>query len=405
MDFERKSFRVAEVKVANADEGIIEAYVSVFNNLDYGDDIVRPGFFKDSIESGKLPKGVWMHDITQPVAKTLQMQEVYAGDPRLPASLKENGGLYVKGQFNLDTQRGREAFSDLKFGTVDEFSFGYQTLESNRLEGGKRELLKGLIFEWSPVTIGMNPATVLVSAKSLDAKEETMETKNKKSEIKKLDYKAMFADVLEAETYSLWNLQWTLCDALCLIDQQDDAAEQLGIEYDYEGEIRAALAEFTEAVVRGMVEADAAEDAAHDAQDDDYDEDADTSAAEDSDTNGYMGKDQATIARKSKLELGRSYSAFLTVAGDAVEQVISRTKARIEMRRKEGRMLSSANETMLGNVADALETHAQDLRALLDSNAKPKGKTPSEIKARLLIKRQAFLELEAEAEELMLLAD
>ena len=161
---ERKSYPISDLKFDET--GQIEAIVSVFNNVDSGNEIVRPGFFKKSIEK-KLPKGVWAHDWRQPIAKTLEAKEIMAGDPSLPPHLAKLGGTYIKGQFNLETQRGREAYSDIKFGIVDEFSIGYSVIKDNKDEKtGARELIEGDWKEWSPVLVGMNSETHLVSIKS-----------------------------------------------------------------------------------------------------------------------------------------------------------------------------------------------------------------------------------------------
>lgn len=145
--------------------GIIEAVVSVFNNVDAIGDRIRPGAFTRSL-ARKLPKGVWGHDWETPVAKTLEARELLAGDTLLPQSLAELGGLYIKAQFNLSTQRGREAFSDIEFGIVDEFSIGYRVKDAAfDEETGIYELLEIELYEWSPVLVGMNPATALISCK------------------------------------------------------------------------------------------------------------------------------------------------------------------------------------------------------------------------------------------------
>lgn len=168
MSIIRQAFET-EIKAASTegDLGIVEAIVSVFNNVDSQKERVLPGFFSESI-SEKLPKGVWMHDWKTPVAKTLEARELAAGDPDLPSSLKSRGGLYIKSQFNLDTQRGREAFSDIKFGLIDQYSIGYKVTEDRYDAKGVRELMKGRLFEWSPVLVGANEETVTVSAKSAD---------------------------------------------------------------------------------------------------------------------------------------------------------------------------------------------------------------------------------------------
>jgi uncharacterized protein len=173
---ERKSSQLWEVK-ADKSEGVIEAIVSVFGNVDNGNEVVEPGFFKDSLGK-RMPKGVWMHDWKTPVAKTLEARELLPGDPGLPESLKANGGAYIKAQFNLDTQRGREAFSDIAFGLVDEYSIGYKVDEEKwdtkaGPNGGQsiRRLIKGRWFEWSPVLVGMNDRTTTLSVKSDGADE------------------------------------------------------------------------------------------------------------------------------------------------------------------------------------------------------------------------------------------
>ena len=55
-----------------------------------------------------------MHDWNAPVAKTLEARELAPNDPLLPDNIRGLGGLYVKAKFNMNTQRGREAFSDIK---------------------------------------------------------------------------------------------------------------------------------------------------------------------------------------------------------------------------------------------------------------------------------------------------
>lgn len=174
MNIERKTFSAAEFKVVDSVQGIAEMVVSVFNNLDDGNDVVMPGFFAESIARRRTSdgrpkaKGVWMHDWSTPIAKTLDAKEIMPGDPLLPPRLSALGGLWVKAQFNLETQRGREAFSDLQFGTIDEFSFGYQTKEYNYdEETGVRKLVKGEWYEWSPVLVGMNDQTVLLGTKEI----------------------------------------------------------------------------------------------------------------------------------------------------------------------------------------------------------------------------------------------
>lgn len=162
MNIERKNF---DTFVKADPDGTIEAVVSVFGNTDRGKEVVKHGAFAKSI-SRKLPKGVWSHDWTQPVAKTLEARELSPGDPLLPTAISAFGGLYVKGQFNLETQAGAEAYSNIKFGIIDEFSIGYTVVKDSVDEKSSvRELHEVDLFEWSPVLVGMNDATQLLSIK------------------------------------------------------------------------------------------------------------------------------------------------------------------------------------------------------------------------------------------------
>jgi HK97 family phage prohead protease len=157
---EYRQFAATEFK-ADESQGIVEAYVSIFDNIDlYGDKIIK-GAFAESIQK-KLPKGVWMHNWDQPIAKTIEARE-------------DDKGLYIKGQFNLDTQRGKEAFSDVKSGLIDEFSIGFRVLDYEYEENGTRVIKKIKLYEWSPVLAGANPDTELVNVKS---EEEELKTAN-----------------------------------------------------------------------------------------------------------------------------------------------------------------------------------------------------------------------------------
>ena len=151
MELEHKSYKA---RVESAGEaGEITALVSVFGNVDRAKEVVRPGAFAASL-SRRMPKGVWAHDWSKPIAKTLEARETPEG-------------LVIRGQFNLDTQSGREAYSNIKFGIIDEFSIGYKIVKESRdSEKGTRNLDELELFEWSPVLVGMNEDTRLLSIKN-----------------------------------------------------------------------------------------------------------------------------------------------------------------------------------------------------------------------------------------------
>lgn len=163
-----KAMTASGVKVLDDEHGIVEAYVAGIGNKDSVGDIIQPGAFIESLGK-RMPKGVWSHNWDLPIAKTLEIYEVSPGDPRLPVKMASRGvgGLYVKTQFNLETQRGRDAYSDVKFfGDESEWSIGYAENETEySKELGANLLHKIDLYEYSPVLFGANPLTSTVGIK------------------------------------------------------------------------------------------------------------------------------------------------------------------------------------------------------------------------------------------------
>lgn len=158
---------IVQCKDQGGDEttGTIGAIVSVFGVRDSYDEVVDEGAFKKSLGL-KLPKFVWAHRWDQPIGKTLSGRELSPGDPLLPASVKSKGGLFMEGAFNLGTQRGKDAHSDLLFGCYDEFSFSFWADDEYKGKDGLTHLREVTILEWSPVMAGANPETLPVYIKS-----------------------------------------------------------------------------------------------------------------------------------------------------------------------------------------------------------------------------------------------
>lgn len=174
MRYGMKTWPISGAKViGDAEQGMVEAYCSVFNNVDYSGEVIRPGFFADTITAaatqGKtLPKILWSHNMwEQPLGKTLEAEEVLPYSSNLPPQIATLGGLRVVGQFNLETQAGKDAFSNIKFGALDKYSIGYFVLvDQYDRENQIIELLKGDWKEWSPVNFPANDATLTVDAKN-----------------------------------------------------------------------------------------------------------------------------------------------------------------------------------------------------------------------------------------------
>lgn len=137
-------------------KGQFEGYGSIFNNVDYGGDIVLPGAFKRSLAAhkslGELPVMFWMHKMDQVPGKWIEMHE-------------DDTGLYVKGVF-ADTQLGRETHELLKMKAVRGLSIGYQTVERDYDNDGNRLLKEVDLHETSIVSLAMNPKAQIEHVKS-----------------------------------------------------------------------------------------------------------------------------------------------------------------------------------------------------------------------------------------------
>jgi HK97 family phage prohead protease len=155
----------------NVDEaqGIVECFVSGVGNKDSVGDIVLPGAFTESLKRRK-PRVVWGHDWNHPIGKVLEIYEVGPADRRLPSKMKQAGigGLYARVQFNLKSEKGREAFTNVSFyGEEQEWSIGYKTLEATYDNERKANLLREVeLYEVSPVLHGANQLTGTISIKS-----------------------------------------------------------------------------------------------------------------------------------------------------------------------------------------------------------------------------------------------
>ena len=149
-------------------EGIVDAIVNTTGLVDRQKDIVHPGAFRNAL-SGRMPKVVNSHDGTKFLGKVLSMRELMPGDPTLPADLRAQGlgALAVRMQFNLETESGREMFSNIKGGYVDQWSFMFTIGDAQYDSKGIRHIkLIDEIFEVSPVLVGANQATMTLAAKA-----------------------------------------------------------------------------------------------------------------------------------------------------------------------------------------------------------------------------------------------
>jgi hypothetical protein len=175
----RKSFTVlpGTTKVLDADKGIVEGWVNSTGVVDAQKDVMEPGCWADVTKAateGRVshPSTVWGHDWNITTGKVVSATEYPPGSPEIPAEIRELGAGSIKivAAYNLDTQRGREAFSDVKFGAIRQWSVGFiADPDSIRYDSkGVRHI--GRVQDWpevSNVLMGASPGTMTASVKSL----------------------------------------------------------------------------------------------------------------------------------------------------------------------------------------------------------------------------------------------
>lgn len=161
------------IKAVDEAAGTIERIVSVFDNVDYVKDRVKPGAFKGTlerwIEKGDPIPVIFSHqwdNLDAHVGVVVDAKEVEAGDSLLPDEIKDNGGLYVKEKYDLDQPFALRLFNLQKDRRITESSFAYDVLKEQRQKDGVNDLLELDLIEVGPTLKGANPATQLLGAKA-----------------------------------------------------------------------------------------------------------------------------------------------------------------------------------------------------------------------------------------------
>lgn len=159
---ERKIF---DLKIKKAmeeeDKGIIEGLASTFNNEDRVQDIILPGAFTKSLNGFRskqqnIPLLFGHNDRDLPLGGL---------DPN--KTYEDSNGLNVVGKLDLDTQRGRDAFSLLKKGFLNSFSIGFVSNDFDYRSGGGTVFKNVDLMEVSIVNVPANPMANISSVKTV----------------------------------------------------------------------------------------------------------------------------------------------------------------------------------------------------------------------------------------------
>ncbi|MBN2392100.1 MAG: HK97 family phage prohead protease [Anaerolineae bacterium] len=156
-------------------DGVVEHVISVFGNTDDGGDVVLNGAFAKTLqESG--PQGAdriratWQHDLWEPIGRPLEMTEI--GRQDLPEKVLARapgatGGLRVVTKLSM-TQRGRDAYTLLLDGVLNEWSIGYYPVKWDwDSTSDVRRLMEVMLVEYGLVTLAMNSGAITSDVKAV----------------------------------------------------------------------------------------------------------------------------------------------------------------------------------------------------------------------------------------------
>ena len=143
------AFEIKEV----SPEGKFSGMASVYDLVDYGGDVVRPGAFSKTVQEQKTVPILLQHSSRMPIGL---------------GTLKEvQGGLMIEGQMDMDDPDAVKTFNKMKLKILKGLSIGFTTIKDNILNSGIRELLEVKLWEVSVVLFPMNPAAQVVATKDL----------------------------------------------------------------------------------------------------------------------------------------------------------------------------------------------------------------------------------------------
>ncbi len=155
----------ADVKAAvgEGDQGIFDAVVAVFGNVDSVGDRIVKGAFSDTLKewgtSGDPIPVLWSHLRDNPSYHIGVVTEAKETDQ----------GLQVRGQLDLDNPAAAQVWRLLKGRRVTQFSFAYDILDGGPVQSDGEsvfELRRLKLYEVGPTLIGANQATDLLGTKS-----------------------------------------------------------------------------------------------------------------------------------------------------------------------------------------------------------------------------------------------
>jgi len=157
-----KVVETKQIEVNGVGIGVVSGYIATWE-VDaflgiYGvKDQILPGAYAESIQEHK-------NRSNRQVRLKDHHYNTIGGFP-INTVKEDNVGLYGEGHINLETQQGREAYSLARQGVLVDFSVGH-IVKDEKMEDGKRKILKAQIIEGSIVDEPKNQNARILEVKS-----------------------------------------------------------------------------------------------------------------------------------------------------------------------------------------------------------------------------------------------
>ena len=100
------------LELRSAAQGLIEGYASTFGGIDSFGDTILPGAFAGTIAKSK-PLLLWQHQADRPIGRWTDLAE-------------DGRGLHVRGQLNMQTDAGKQAYAHLREQDINGLSIGFR---------------------------------------------------------------------------------------------------------------------------------------------------------------------------------------------------------------------------------------------------------------------------------------
>lgn len=154
---EHRLIRGGTVRATTAPDGArtVIARVVTYGVRDSYDTIFDAGCFSESLRQ-KWPVFVWAHEWSEPIGRAVEV--VRDDDTALALRFRLDDPATVP--------RAGQAFAQMKSGTLDEFSVGFQRISSYQDDEGITHFAKARLDEVSVVLAGAVPGTELLAVRS-----------------------------------------------------------------------------------------------------------------------------------------------------------------------------------------------------------------------------------------------